>query len=118
MGYWGRAGGCPVMRIRFVTIVAAAALALGLLAPAAFGQTPDEPAGEESTDASAQPRSPSSGSTGSAGGAGPEASAAPEAAVGGPVVIMGIDAEDGGPGAHGPITVYEDIVNSVLANVQ
>lgn len=34
---------------------------------------------------------------------------------GGPVVLMGIDAEDGGPGAHGPITVYEDVVSSILA---
>ncbi len=32
----------------------------------------------------------------------------------GPVVLMGIDAEDGGPGAHGPITVYEDVVQHIL----
>lgn len=30
---------------------------------------------------------------------------------------MGIDAEDGGPGGHGPITTYEDVVNSILSNV-
>lgn len=35
----------------------------------------------------------------------------------GPVVTMGIDAEDGGPGAHGPISVYANVVsNGVLAN--
>jgi hypothetical protein len=38
-------------------------------------------------------------------------------AVGGPVVLMGIDAEDGGPGGHGPIGVYEDVVTSLLTNV-
>lgn len=36
---------------------------------------------------------------------------------GGPVVLMGIDAEDGGPGAHGPISVYESVVNSILSEV-
>ena len=39
------------------------------------------------------------------------------AAAGGPVVLMGIDAEDGGAGAHGPISVYVDVTNSVLGNV-
>lgn len=34
----------------------------------------------------------------------------------GPVLLMGIDAEDGGPGGHGPIGVYDDVVNSVLSN--
>ena len=43
------------------------------------------------------------------------ASPAP-AATGGPVVLMGIDAEDGGPGGHGPISVYASVVNSILAN--
>ena len=38
-------------------------------------------------------------------------------ASGGPVVLMGIDAEDGGPGAHGPISVYEDVVTDILGNV-
>ena len=33
---------------------------------------------------------------------------------GGPVVLMGIDAEDGGPGGHGPISVYADVANSIL----
>ena len=32
----------------------------------------------------------------------------------GPVVLMGIDAEDGGPDAHGPITVYMDVVTDIL----
>jgi|GEM_PF-2127859 len=44
--------------------------------------------------------------------------ASPVAAVsGGPIVLMGIDAEDGGPGGHGPIANYTSITNSVLANV-
>ena len=38
-------------------------------------------------------------------------------ASGGPVVLMGIDAEDGGPGAHGPISVYDDVVTDILGNV-
>lgn len=38
-------------------------------------------------------------------------------AMGGPVVLMGIDAEDGGVGGHGPISVYEDVVTSILAEV-
>lgn len=33
---------------------------------------------------------------------------------GGPVVLMGIDAEDGGPGGHGPLSVYSDVVSSIL----
>lgn len=32
----------------------------------------------------------------------------------GPVVLMGIDAEDGGPNAHGPINAYETVVNAIL----
>lgn len=39
------------------------------------------------------------------------------AASGGPVVLMGIDAEDGGIDGHGPIGVYQDIVDSILVNV-
>jgi len=38
------------------------------------------------------------------------------AATGGPIVLMGIDAEDGGPGGHGPITVYESVLNDILSN--
>jgi hypothetical protein len=30
---------------------------------------------------------------------------------------MGIDAEDGGPGGHGPVSVYSDVVASMLGNV-
>lgn len=36
---------------------------------------------------------------------------------GGPVVLMGIDAEDCGPDGHGPITVYEDVLTDILNNV-
>ncbi len=32
---------------------------------------------------------------------------------GGPLVLMGIDAEDAGPGGHGPIEVYVSVTNSV-----
>jgi len=39
------------------------------------------------------------------------------AGVGGPVIIMGIDGEDGGPGVHGPIAVYETIVTNVQSQV-
>ena len=35
----------------------------------------------------------------------------------GPVVLLGIDAEDGGVGGHGPIANYVSVVNSTLANV-
>jgi hypothetical protein len=34
---------------------------------------------------------------------------------GGPVVLMGIDAEDGGPGGHGPPATYTRLVNNILA---
>ncbi|MEH7218086.1 hypothetical protein [Bacillus toyonensis] len=36
---------------------------------------------------------------------------------GGPLILMGIDAEDGGIGGHGPISVYISVVNSILSNV-
>ena len=36
---------------------------------------------------------------------------------GGPVVLMGIDAEDGGIGGHGPITVYQSVATSILNQV-
>lgn len=43
--------------------------------------------------------------------------AKPASAVsGGPVVLMGIDAEDGGPGGHGPIANYVSVVNDVLGD--
>lgn len=35
----------------------------------------------------------------------------------GPVILMGIDAEDGGPGAHGAISVYQTLVNNLLGGV-
>jgi hypothetical protein len=35
----------------------------------------------------------------------------------GAVVIMGIDAEEGGPNGHGPITSYEQIVSAVMGSV-
>ena len=35
----------------------------------------------------------------------------------GPVLLMGIDAEDGGPGGHGPIGVYDDVINNSLNSV-
>lgn len=36
---------------------------------------------------------------------------------GGPVVLMGIDAEDGGVGGHGPISVYQSVATSILSQV-
>jgi len=36
---------------------------------------------------------------------------------GGPLVLMGIDAEDCGPGGHGPITVYDAVASDILSNV-
>lgn len=38
-------------------------------------------------------------------------------AQGGPVVLMGIDAEDGGVGGHGPISIYQNVASSILNNV-
>lgn len=38
------------------------------------------------------------------------------AASGGPIILMGIDAEDGGVGGHGPISTYVAVVNSVLGS--
>ena len=37
-------------------------------------------------------------------------------ASGGPLILMGIDAEDGGVGGHGPIGVYESVTTSILTN--
>lgn len=39
------------------------------------------------------------------------------AAVGGPVVVLGIDAEDNGAGPHGPISNYINLTNAILAKV-
>jgi hypothetical protein len=44
----------------------------------------------------------------------PSARATAQAA-GGPLVLMGIDAEDCGPGGHGPISVYESVVNDIMS---
>jgi trimeric autotransporter adhesin len=37
--------------------------------------------------------------------------------VGGPVAVLGIDAEDTGGGGHGPISTYVALVNGILGNV-
>ncbi len=37
-----------------------------------------------------------------------------QAQSGGPLVLMGIDAEDGGPGAHGPVAAYVSVTNAVF----
>lgn len=43
---------------------------------------------------------------------------AASAAQAGPITLLGIDAEDGGVNGHGPISVYQNVVNNgVLANV-
>ncbi len=36
---------------------------------------------------------------------------------GGPVALMGIDAEDGGPDGHGPVATYATIIDNLFANV-
>jgi trimeric autotransporter adhesin len=35
-------------------------------------------------------------------------------AMAGPLVLMGIDAEDGGVGGHGPLSAYTDVASSIL----
>src|SRR5262249_38248157 len=41
----------------------------------------------------------------------------PSGVTGGPVLLMGIDAEDGGPGGRGAISIYENtITTGLLAN--
>ena len=86
---------------------------MAVVAPIAGGQSQD-PAPAESSDPSANPRSPAQGSTGPDGVTPQqEVGAQAAAAVGGPVVIMGIDAEDGGVGGHGPITTYQNIVTTL-----
>lgn len=116
-------------RSRVLWVVAVAGLAFGLLVPPALGgeaaptttvpsttEPPVAPAGTppESSDGSAEPRSPSSGSVDSSEATAQEGTQS----VGGPVVIMGIDAEDSGPGGHGPISVYEDVAASVQSDVE
>jgi len=88
---------------RLIALTAAAVLAFAAVMPGAFG-----------ADESSSP--PSSGSV--AGTVGAQAEGEVSAtATGGPVGIMGIDAEDGGPGGHGPITSYQAVASSILANV-
>lgn len=48
---------------------------------------------------------------------GASSAAASHTSSGGPVVLMGIDAEDGGLGAHGPISAYQTLVTDILTNV-
>ena len=105
--------GFAVSRARILSISAVAVLALALLAPAALGQSSEEP-----SDPSAQPRTPSSGSVAPSEVSAEQNVDAAQVAVGGPVIIMGIDAEDGGVGSHGPIGVYEGVTTNVLANVK
>jgi hypothetical protein len=85
---------------RFAMPILAAMLALGAALPAAFAadETPSGPS-----------------KSGSVGGANAQVDATAEI-TGGPIVIMGIDAEDGGVGDHGPISVYVSVMNSILAN--
>lgn len=45
----------------------------------------------------------------------PPAAQEQEEGSGGPVVLMGIDAEDGGPNAHGPTATYSKLVSNILA---
>ncbi len=98
-----------------VAMVGAIALFGAALAPGAIGQegSPSgEPSSEESpSDPSAEPRVPAQAAVAS-GDVSAQATALP---IGGPVTIMGIDAEDSGPGGHGPISVYAGIVNSLSA---
>lgn len=92
-----------------VAIVGVVALFGAVIAPAAVGQE-ESPSEESPTDASASPRVPQQASV----GGDVSLQAAPQA-IGGPVVIMGIDAEDGGIDGHGPISVYQGIVNGLSA---
>lgn len=39
----------------------------------------------------------------------------PAPSAGGPVVLMGIDAENGGPNGHGPPATYTNLVNNIMA---
>ena len=92
----GRAG-------RLIALMAAFVLAFAMVLPSAFG-------------ADSGTGSPKEGSV--SGNVSTQAEGDVNAtASGGPVVIMGIDAEDGGPGGHGPIASYISVANSILANV-
>lgn len=56
------------------------------------------------------------GTVGTVALAAPNVSAKVTVATGGPLVLTGIDAEDCGPGGHGPIANYVALVNSILGN--
>lgn len=87
---------------RLFALMAAGALAFVMVLPSAFG-------------ADSGTGSPKSG--GVSGNVSTQAVGDVTAtASGGPVVIMGIDAEDGGIGGHGPIANYISVANSILAN--
>ncbi|MEX0665011.1 MAG: hypothetical protein WD598_09630 [Acidimicrobiia bacterium] len=100
-------------------MVGTIALFGAVLAPGAIGQegspsgeTPSEetPSEESPSDASSSPRVPEQAVVASG-----DVSAQAPLPIGGPVTIMGIDAEDGGVDAHGPIGVYAGIINSLSA---
>ena len=86
---------------RLFALMAAVALAFAMVLPSAFG-------------ADSGTGSPKSG--GVSGNVSTQAEGVTSSAAGGPVVIMGIDAEDGGIGGHGPIANYISVTNSILAN--
>lgn len=99
---------------RFLILALVMAGAGGVVIQSAFGsdevQVPSSPrSGSTSTDVGAASDGP--GGEGQVGAAsdGTELT-------GGPIVVMGIDAEDGGPGDHGPVSVYSDVLDSVIAN--
>lgn len=96
----------------FVALIGVVALSGIFIAPTALGQ--EEPQEEPSSDPSASPRAPQQATVGGDPLAQQEVGAQ-ATSVGGPVVIMGIDAEDFGVGGHGPISVYQGIVNSLSA---
>lgn len=87
---------------RLTALMAAAVLAFAMVLPSAFG-------------ADSGTGSPKEGSV--SGNVSAQAEGVTATASGGPVVIMGIDAEDGGIGGHGPIGTYQAVANSILANV-
>jgi hypothetical protein len=97
-----------------VAIVGVMALFGAVIAPGAVGQegspTEESPSEESPSDPSATPRVQEQASV-----AGNVSAQATVPAVGGPVVIMGIDAEDGGVDVHGPTSVYGGIVTGLSA---
>lgn len=47
-----------------------------------------------------------------------ETGVAPPTGPGGPVVLLGIDAEEDGPGAHGPVENYAQVVTDILSKAR